>query len=114
MGKTSRDKGARGEREVVAFLRAEGYDAHRGHQLHQKGGADNPDVLALPGIHIEVKRTEAFRMEDAMAQAHADCGDRMPTVWHRRNNGRWRVIMEASDWIQLYRAWEVSDEREGS
>lgn len=106
MGKTSRDKGARGEREVVALLREEGYDARRGFQLHRKGGEDNPDVMALPGIHIEVKRTEALHLWDAMAQAKADCGKRIPTVWHRRNNCPWVVILDAHDFITIYRSWE--------
>ena len=60
MGKTSRDKGKRGEREVASLLRSYGYDTHRGQQYH--GGKDSPDVVGLPGIHIEVKRTEAFRL----------------------------------------------------
>ena len=105
-GSKSRNKGAAGEREVVALLRAEGYDARRGHQLHTRGGEDNPDVMALPGIHIEVKRTEKFSLYDALAQAKCDCGSRVPTVWHRRNNCPWVVVMDAHDFMNLYRSWE--------
>ena len=40
MGKTSREKGKRGEREVAGLLRSYGYDARRGVQYH--GGEDSP------------------------------------------------------------------------
>lgn len=106
MSKASRDKGIRGEREIVSLLKDEGYDARRGFQMHRRGGEDNPDVMALPGVHIEVKRTESFRLWDALAQAKADCGDRIPTVWHRRNNCPWVVVLDAHDFMRLYRAWE--------
>ena len=106
MGKPSRDKGKRGEREVASLLRSYGYDAHRGVQY--QGGKDSPDVVGLPGIHIEVKRTEAFRLWDALSQAKADAGDKMPVVIHRKNDCEWVVVQPLEDWIKLYREWEAS------
>lgn len=108
MGKTSRDKGKRGEREVAGLLRSYGYDARRGVQYH--GGEDSPDVVGLKGMHIEVKRTETLRLYDALSQSKADAGDDMPIVIHRRNNSEWIVIQPLSDWIDLYRAWEVEQD----
>ena len=70
MGKPSRDKGKRGEREIAGLLRDYGYDARRGVQYH--GGADSPDVVGLPGVHIEVKRTETLSLYPAMEQAKHD------------------------------------------
>jgi len=104
MGKTSREKGKRGEREVASFLREYGYDARRGVQYH--GGKDSPDVVGLPGIHIEVKRTERLHLWDALAQAKADAGDNIPVVFHRANDCQWVVIMDARDWMKLFQAWE--------
>ena len=112
MGKKSRDKGYRGEAEIVRLLQSEGYDARRGNQYHRHGAEDNPDVLALPGIHIEVKRTESFRLWDALAQAKADCGSRIPTVWHRRNNCPWVVVIDAHDFMTIYRSWEAENNKE--
>ena len=109
MGKPSRDKGKRGEREVASLLRSYGYDAHRGVQYH--GGKDSPDVVGLPGIHIEVKRTEAFRLWDALSQAKGDAGDKMPIVVHRKNDCEWVVVQPLKDWIELYREWECSNEK---
>ena len=106
MGKASRDKGKRGEREVAAFLRSEGYDAKRGVQYH--GGPDSPDVIGLPGIHIEVKRTERLDLYGALAQSKGDAGEDMPIVIHRRNDCEWVVIQPLKDWIELYRQWEAN------
>ena len=105
MGKTSREKGKRGEREVAAFLRSEGYDAHRGVQYH--GGPESPDVVGLPRIHIEVKRTERFDLYGALSQSKGDAGDNMPIVVHRKNECEWVVVQPLKDWIELYRSWEA-------
>ena len=102
----SKDKGKRGEREVAAFLRSEGYDARRGVQY--KGGPDSPDVVGLPGVHIEVKRTERLDLYGALAQSKGDAGDEMPVVIHRKNDCEWVVIQPLKDWMKLYRQWEAN------
>lgn len=108
MGKTSREKGKRGEREVAALLREYGYDAKRGVQY--QGGPQSPDVTGLPGIHIEVKRTERLHLWDALVQSRADAGTDIPVVFHRANDCPWVVIMDAKDWMELYREWEAGHE----
>lgn len=110
MGKTSREKGKRGEREVAGLLRSYGYDARRGVQYH--GGEDSPDVVGLKGMHIEVKRTETLRLYDALSQSKADAGDDMPIVIYRKNNCEWVVIQPLSDWINLFRSWELEKEEQ--
>lgn len=105
MGKASRDKGKRGEREVASLLRSYGYDARRGVQYH--GGEDSPDVVGLPHVHIEVKRTERLDLYGALAQSKADAGGDMPIVIHRKNNCEWVVIQPFEDWIALFGAWEI-------
>lgn len=109
MGKASREKGKRGEREVASFLRSYGYEARRGVQYH--GGTDSPDVVGLPGIHIEVKRTERFDLYGALSQSKADAGNDKPVVIHRKNNCEWVVVQPLEDWIELYRSWEVDNEQ---
>lgn len=102
MGKASRDKGKRGERELAGKLREHGFDARRGVQYH--GGPDSPDVTGLEGVHIEVKRVERLSLYDALSQAKADAGlGEMPVVMHRRNNCEWVVIQPLEDWINLYK-----------
>ena len=102
MGKASKDKGKRGERELAGKLREHGFDTRRGVQYH--GGPDSPDVIGLEGIHIEVKRTERLSLYDALSQSKADAGaGEMPVVMHRRNNCEWVVIQPLDDWINLYK-----------
>lgn len=105
----SKQKGNRGEREFAALCRAEGYDAKRGMQF--QGGTDSPDVKGLPGIHIEVKRTEKLNINEAMRQALIDSdGKAIPIVAHRKNNHKWLITMVAEDWFELYREWEACRE----
>lgn len=108
MGKTSREKGKRGEREVASLLRTHGYDARRGVQY--KGGTDSPDVVGLPHIHIEVKRTERLDLYGALSQSKGDAGADLPVVIHRKNDCEWVVIQPLNDWIELYKAWETENE----
>ena len=102
----SRNKGAAGERELARVLRGYGYDARRGQQY--SGLIGDPDVLGLPGIHIECKRVERLNLLDAMAQAKRDARKgEAPAVFHRRNRAEWLVTMRLEDWIALYREAEA-------
>lgn len=98
----SRQKGKRGELELARVLREYGYDARRGQQYC--GAIGDPDVLGLPGIHIECKRVERLNLADAMAQAKHDARPgEAPAVFHRRNHAEWLVTMRLEDWVFLYR-----------
>ena len=99
----SREKGKRGERQVAALFREYGFDAKRGQQYH--GGPDSPDVIGVPGLHIEVKRTERLNLYDALAQAKRDAGEDLPVVIHRKNDSEWVVILSFDDFMKLYREW---------
>jgi len=108
IGKASRGKGQRGERELASVFRSHGYDARRGVQY--KGLPGCPDVVGLPGIHAEVKRTEKLSLYDAVDQAKRDAGsDELPVVFHRRNDHEWLAILPLDPvFIRLYREWEAS------
>lgn len=100
MGRMSRNKGKTGEREVAKLLREYGYHGKRGNQF--KGGPESPDVAGLPEHHIEVKRVEAFRLYDALAQANSDAGPfDIPVVFHRSNGHPWVVVLEARDYLKM-------------
>lgn len=101
----SKDKGKRGERHVAKILREHGYDAKRGVQY--QGSPDSPDVVGLPGVHIEVKFTEHLNIWNALAQSERDAGaDEMPIVIFKRNRSKVYVAMSFEDYIALYKAWE--------
>lgn len=107
MGNMSREKGKRGEREWASFCRENGYDCRRTEQYCGNTG-DASDVVGLPGIHQEVKRTERFDLYGAMAQVKRDVkSGEIPIVVHRKNNHKWVVVMDADDWFALYREWEA-------
>jgi len=97
----SRQKGKRGELELANHLKAKGYDARRGVQY--KGGPESPDVTGLPGVHIEVKRTEALRLYEALDQSTRDRGQgEIPVVVHRKSRMPWVVILTLDDFLKIY------------
>lgn len=97
----SKDKGARGERELAEYLTEKGFPARRGQQF--KGGEDSPDVICddLSAFHLESKRTERLKLYDAMDQAKRDCGSRIPLVIHRRNRGEWLCVLRLDDLLNI-------------
>ena len=104
MGRASREKGKRGEREAATELGAIlGVDARRGVQY--QGGPDSPDVV-LPGvpIHVEAKRTERLALWSALEQAKADApAGSTPCVWHKANRKPSVVIVETDHlWAFCY------------
>ena len=106
----SKQKGARGERELSSKLKEYGYETWRG-QLYC-GAYGDADVVGLPCIHIECKRVERLNLYDAMSQAKSDAkNNEIPTVFHRKDRCKWLVTMELEDWIKLYREF-VGDDNE--
>lgn len=99
MGKKSKDKGARGERELAKALRKLGFDARRGRQY--AGGPNSPDVHGIPGVHIECKRTEKFQLYPSLKQSTGDSGNNIPVVMYRKNFEDWVVICKLEDLQEL-------------
>lgn len=106
MGRSQRDKGARGERELANLLKSHGYDARRGQQFCGANG--DADVEGLPGVHMEVKRVERLNIHAAMEQSRRDAREgEAPAVFHRRNGEGWLVTMDLEDWLEMYERGEV-------
>ena len=105
MGNMQREKGKRGERELAGILRENGFDTRRGQQYN---GADgSADVIGLPGVHIECKRTERLNVCEAVQQAQRDARPgEAPAVFSRKNRGPWLVTMPLTDWLKLYQKAE--------
>lgn len=98
----SRQKGARGERELAAVLREHGYDCRRGQQYCGANG--DADVVGLPGIHIECKRVESLNIYKAIEQAKSDARENeLPAVFHRKNGKPWLVTMTLEDWMKIFK-----------
>lgn len=104
MGRSSQRKGAAGEKELAAYLAEAGYTTERGGFCF----GEKPDLMGLPGIHVECKRVERLNVPEAMRQAARDAEkfqDGLPVVFHRRNREPWLVTMRLKDWLNLYRRW---------
>ena len=103
MGKSSQRKGRDGERELRDVLQDYGYQVECGDPV---SFGSVPDLVGLPGIHIECKRVEKLNVPEAMRQAVRDSErfrDGMPVLFHRRNRQPWLVTMRLDDWMKVYR-----------
>ena len=109
MAINSKQKGKNGELELAREFREYGYDARRSVQYNGKAEEGQPDLLGLPHIHIECKRTEKLNLYDAMNQAKRDSSetDDIPVVFHRRNHCEWVAIMSLEDFMTIYREYEA-------
>ena len=109
MAINSKQKGARGERDLAKKLSEYGYDCRRGQQYCGANG--DADVIGLEGVHIECKFTERLSLYDALNQAKGDVRDgEMAVVMHRKNKCEWVVIQPLEDWIKLYKEREYAKE----
>ncbi len=106
MAVNSKQKGKRGELDIVHKLKEYGFDTRRSVQYNGKADGGQADSVGLTGIHAEIKRVERLNLYDAMAQAVHDAKDgELPTVFHRKNHSEWLVTMRLQDWMQLYKEY---------
>ena len=111
MGRLSREKGKRFERQVAKMFKEWGYGAYRTAQFRGNTG-QAADVEGVPGIHIEAKHQEQMRLYDWAAQAKRDSKEQKPVVIHKANNKPVLVTMLFDDWIQLYNEWVAGTDRQ--
>ena len=114
-GRMSRRKGQTGELELAHILQDHGFtDVRRTSQYCGKTG-DASDLVGLPGVHIESKRTERLSLYEAMGQARRDAQaagkGSFPAVFHRRSKQPWLVVMDLDDWCEMYRAYQEAISR---
>ena len=105
-GKASRDKGKRGEREVVRMFKLHlDKDARRGWQSRR--GTDEPDVV-VDGFAVEVKRPAKYPvyLRKAYDQAVGCASYGRPVLFCRGDNDRWLVTMNAQLFFEMARAYE--------
>ena len=103
MGRASREKGKRGEREFVHALRALGIDARRTQQFSGKAGDADVDS-ELEGIHWEVKRRTSIAANRFLEQAEEDRKENQsPVVAMREDRGPWMILLKLDDLETLAR-----------
>lgn len=104
LGKRSRDKGKRGEREVAKIFQESGFHARRSVQYNGRPGT-TADVVGVPGLHLEVKLVEKERIREWYRQAKRDAtaspDKETPVVVHRKSREPWLVTMSLEDFIKI-------------
>lgn len=110
MSINSKQKGKRGELELVHEFRKYGYETARSVQYNGKAEDGQPDVVGLEGIHVECKFTNALRLYDAIKQAKRDSEttnrEELPVVFHRKSREDWVAIMPLDTFFTLYKSYE--------
>jgi len=96
MGKAQRDKGQRGERELLGLLSGElGTCVKRNLSQTRGGGADCIDVK---GYSIEIKFQETLNINAWWSQALSQCqGKEKPVLFYRKSRQPWTAVMLLSD-----------------
>ena len=100
-GRESWRKGRAGEWELSKLLNAAGFDTRPAPPMNY---GTEPDIVGLPGVHIECKRAERLRLSEWMEQAKRDAarfGDGMPVVIFRQNGQPWRVLLNLDSFLRL-------------
>lgn len=91
-------KGKAGEREAAkAIEEALGLfpGSIRRSQQYSGKGDSSADLIGLPGIHLEIKRTEKFKLYASLDQAYRDAKNgNLPMVVHRQNKKDWVVVLK--------------------
>lgn len=102
MGKLSRRKGHAFEREIAADLRARGFNAKRGLSQARGGGAEEADVVGLPGFHLECKRGKKPNPRAALSQAIEDAKPgETPVAVVRDDRSDAFVVLRWEDFIRM-------------
>lgn len=96
MGRMSRNKGYRGEKEVEKILRDHGINAKRGLVFNGE-----PDIVDDTPFHWEIKRAERTEIGKWMKQSTEQCRGKIPTVVHRRSREDWLITMRFEDFLNL-------------
>lgn len=114
MAVNSKQKGARFERLLAGIFRDYGYTESRRTAQFCGNTGDAADVVGLPNIHVEAKHQETMRLYDWIAQAKRDAangGNKLPAVFHKKNNAEILVTMPLDSWMEIYKEYEAGLER---
>jgi hypothetical protein len=106
MGRMSRAKGCRGEREVVALAKEAGFiRAERAAPLQAaKGDEHHADVEGVGRLFVEVKRHAKVSVPGCMKALLAkERPGFIRVLVHRDNGGKWLATLEATELLKLER-----------
>jgi Holliday junction resolvase len=95
----SREKGARGERELADELTKRGMLSRR--TVQYCGNSGDAADLRVDGttLHVEVKRCERVKLREWVIQAQRDAHGRPWIVATRQNGGPWLIVQTLDAWV---------------
>ena len=102
MSKVQREKGKRGEREVVLCLKALGVQAHRILNTEKDSAAERADI-EIRGTDLVVDAKLRGTMPPGVfreAEARHP-GRPLAVIWRTDGDTQWRVTMRLQDWAVL-------------
>ncbi len=98
MGKPSRDKGVRGEREAATKWQELFGVPMRRSQQYCGASDESDDIVGQVGVSIEVKRRQRFNLAQAVEQAVSEAREgHVAVVLHRANRQPWLVTLQLDD-----------------
>lgn len=116
MGKSQREKGKRGEREVANIFKQYGFtETHRSQQFSGKGES-SADCVGVEGLHLEVKLGYQYkRIYEFREQAIRDAegSGNIPVVCCRMDRQPWLAVLDLDDFINIWKdaeAWRKRNE----
>lgn len=108
MSSAAKRKGSQAERDVVAWLKANGYK----YADRRLAGAtlDKGDISGVPGVTIEIKNHAKMDLASWVAELETEMENDNAwtgTVIHKRKGkgdvGEWYATMPAKVWLELLR-----------
>ena len=97
-GRSSRQKGYRGEAEVIDLLRG------AGHEVDRRGSGDAGDDIrfrAFPDWYVEVRRRETLAIPAWCREIEAKAEGKTALLIFRRSREPWRVCLLLNEFLRL-------------
>jgi hypothetical protein len=100
----SRQKGARGERELANTLKElVGWNARRTAQFCGNAGDSDVVIEELPDVFVECKLVENLSIVPTMRKAIEQCKGKLPIICHRKKQSEFLVTARLSDLVAISR-----------
>ena len=102
MSVNGRAKGKRGELELCHYLKTLfGWHAERSQQYSGNAGTADVLIRQLPMMFVECKRVQNLNLHEAVGKAVDQAEEKLPAVFHRKNNHPWLLTIRLSDLNRL-------------
>jgi len=110
MGKSQREKGARGEREVANMFKIFGWHKAK-RELSQYQQSSGRDLSGTQPFCVQVKNSNTVNISKAWEEALNSTEHAYPVpVLFVKKDGKWFAVLEASDFFTYYTPTETEED----